>query len=434
MPLQKYQHFESMTNKADTILAFLLGSVLLICPFSGCSSGSTEERSPESSLESAQWRSITNDGNVLMGIEFDNSTAELTVINQSDNSVGSPSLTTYDLSTGDGRELNSVTAAAIATEASYQGSFTFPGSEGPEDTALITASLGGEQAAVFVTSGEYAEFSPSFINPTLSSYVSPNPGEWGFEMQIGTDYLSGPNCPTSPSGSVTTSGDTTLYVSNNGYAAMWIADDSVVTFSRSSTIQDFVSSSYSFPVESEDAVVYGTNKWTLTPLSQVSITGVLNWDNSLGCTAAYPITMNFQNLADPSIFALCEGNWTVSYNPIVCGATVIEPGFLPSLPSGSGTLDLTYALDIPLSLSFSTFSGYQSLPNLGGTNIYGSGVPNIVLGSTLDALGNPLVIVGGIQMVAMSTTTIQGVLTVLGYGATPCTGTSTFNMSAVTGC
>jgi hypothetical protein len=180
--------------------------------------------------------------------------------------------------------------------------------------------------------------------------------------------------------------------------------------------------------------VYGNNSWTLTPQSQTSITGELNWDNTLGCTARYPIGMSFQSLADPTIFALCEGTWTVDYNPIVCGATVISPASLPMLPIGAGSLDVSYAIDVPISLSFSSLSSYQSLPNLGGTNVYGSGNPNMMLGGTVDFMGQPLVVVGGVQMVATSTTSIQGVLTVFGYGPTPCVGTSTFTMTSVSGC
>jgi len=168
--------------------------------------------------------------------------------------------------------------------------------------------------------------------------------------------------------------------------------------------------------------------------TQSSITGVLDWDNTLGCTAAYPITMAAQSTSTSPSIVLCEGLWNITYNPIVCGATVIPSTSLPLLPNGSGMLDVSYATDIPLFLSFSSFAGYQSLPNLGGTNVYGSGFPNMTLGATVDFSGNPLVLVGGVQMNAISSTSIQGVLTIYGFGPNPCTGTSTFTMSSVSGC
>lgn len=424
----------SMFKRSPIIhIACLISYFVFLSACSSSGSGSADV-DPESALASADWRSITNDGNVLAGIKFSGATAELTVINHSSGEVGSPSLTSYDLSTGEAISIGPVTETAITAGGSYQGSFTFPGSSSPESSALITGSFGGEQAAVFVTAETYASLSPSYIDPSLSSYISPYSGTWDFEMQIGTDYLSGSNCPSSPSGSTTTSGDATLYVSDSGYSAMWLIDGSVVTFSRSAINQDFVSPDYTFPVESDSGTVYGNNGWTLTPQSQSSITGVLNWDNTLGCTATYPVAMTSQSTSTSPSIILCEGIWNITYNPIVCGATVIPSGSLPLLPNGSGTLDVSYAADIPLFLSFSSFASYQSLPNLGGTNVYGSGLPNMTLGTTVDFSGNPLVIVGGTQMTAISSTSIQGVLTVYGFGPNPCTGTSTFTMSSVSGC
>lgn len=414
--------------------------VFMMVVMMACSHQNNQDETPttsgdlSSNLEDDTWRALTNSGDILMGIEFSGVTATLTVVNLSSGTVGAPSLTTYDLSTGEASPLTNDSAGEIEAGSSYQGSFTFPGSSSPEDSALITVSLGGEEAAVFIVSDTYSSLSPAYFDPTLSSYISPNPGTWNFEMQLGSNFLQGTECPTDSSGSFTSSGDATLYVSNNGLSAMWILDSSVVTFHRSATSQDFESPHYSFPVELEEGMVYGTNQWVITPSSQTSITGILEWDNSLGCSAEYPITMDFESLSNPSTIALCEGIWNITYDPIICGANVIPLGSVPLLPSSSGSLDVTYSLATPGFLSFESFSGYQVLPNLGGTNIYGTGLPNMTLGATTDVLGSPLVIVGGIQMIALSPTSIQGVLTVNGYGLNPCTGTSVFSMSSASGC
>ena len=387
----------------------------------------------DSGLDDDQWRAITNNGEILAGIELNSPTGELTIVNHSSSTIGAPSLTTYDLSTGTPMFIAVSEAAEIESGETAIKEIKFPGSTGPDDSALIVLSLGGEEAAVFMTNEVYSALPPAIINPYPIPSVTPNPGIWHFEMQLGTEYLSGSNCPTGSAES-TSSGEAKLYPSNNGLSATLLIDGSVVMFSRSSVHGAFESPTYNFPVETEDeSVVYGTNKWTISATSGTSITGILEWDNSLGCRANYPIEMEFISLNDPSIHALCEGMWSISFGPINCGGVPIVPSSFPGLLFPSGNLDVTYALGTPSSLTFDMMTGFLALPFI-GSNMYGLGVPNIILGFTTDLFGLPLSVVGGFQMFALSPSLIQGVITIHGYGANPCSGAATFTMTFPSGC
>lgn len=399
----------------------------------GCG-GSATSGGGAAAIEDDPWRAVTNSADVLMGIEFSGAAGMLTVVNNGSESIGAPSLESYDLSTGSATSLSVSGAAEIAAGGSSSGSAAFPAA--PADSALISVSLGGQQAAVFVPQATYAALSPAVLNPAVglpadlvaSPAVTLNPGVWHFSMS-----LSGVSCIP---GGLSSSGDSEFYVSASGLSALWLADGNAVPLNLSLSGTDFRSPLYFFPVPNGDSVVYGTNRWTLTPQSQTLITGQLEWDNNLGCTASYPIQMDFVSLANPSIYALCEGTWSISYpQPIVCGSSVIDPAALsPLMPFGSGALDVTYAMSDPLSLSFGPLSGAQALPNIGGTNVYGTGFPNYILGATTDALGQPLVLVGGFQMTATSTSTIIGVASITGFGANPCSGSASFTMAAPPGC
>ncbi len=368
---------------------------------------------------------------------------QLILVNQSDEVAGAPSLTHYDLATGEPETVSVDEADELAPDGSAAYDVGLPSDVLAEDGALISLSLGESEASIFRTAEDYANLSPAIVPSALMAggelaglggSVTPNPGNWSFEMTLGTGYLSGSSCPDGGS-SGTTTGEADLIVSNDGFSAMWMIDGEVVTFNRMSASDNYQSPSYVFEVENDESVVYGTSRWTLTPASQTSIAGELHWDNSLGCTADYPISMTFDSLADPSIYALCEGTWTIVYNPIVCGSTVVDPSALPLLPYASGELDVSYAAAIPLFLSYDSVTGYQSLPNISGTNMYGTGYPNMTLGpAVLDSLGNPLVLVGGVQMTALSTTQIVGIVNVIGFGVNPCSGSGTFTMTSLSGC
>ncbi len=407
------------------LAAFVLGAA-------GCSS-SAGGANGGSSLDGNQWRAVTTDGKVLSGIAVDGAAGVLRVVNESDATIGAPTLAIYDLNTGEPVEISLSASSEIPSGGTAGANLTFPDGAAPADSALLTLSLGNEPAAVFMTSSEYSELSPVALDPSLAAYIDPLSGEWSFEMDLGVEYLTGTNCPSAPL-SMTSVGECTLIVSSSGYAATWTIDGSVIALSRSASSNAFESAAYYFEVESDEGTVYGTNGWTLTPSSSTSIAGTLAWNNNLGCSANYPIWMSHNVSSSPVIHALCEGTWNISYSSMVCGGNVISPASLPLLPYPQGTLDVTYLLEEPISLTLGSFSNYQSLPNIGGTNTYGTLLPNIVLGTTTDPAGAPLTIVGGLQLTAVSPTQMSGVLVMNGFGVTPCSGAAVVMMTSVTGC
>jgi len=110
----------------------------------------------DSGLDDDQWRAITNNGEILAGVKFNSPTGALTIVNNSSSTIGVPSLTTYDLSTGTPISITVSDAAEIAPGETAKNGVTFPGDSGPDDSATIILSLGGEDAAVFMTSDLYA--------------------------------------------------------------------------------------------------------------------------------------------------------------------------------------------------------------------------------------------------------------------------------------
>ncbi|MFA4875083.1 MAG: hypothetical protein WC690_07045, partial [bacterium] len=350
-----------------------------------------------------------------------------------DVATGTPAVAMYDFDTGQPVPLNSISPAKVASGQYASADFTFSDGTAPADTALMTLTLGDDQAAVFMPSSAYSDLSPIVFDPALSTYINPTSGEWGFEMDLGTEYLTGANCPSTPLGMVS-SGECALTVSTNGYAAAWTIEDSVIALNRSALSNTFESATYYFEVESESGTVYGINRWMLTPSSSTAIAGMLEWNNNLGCSANYPIRMNYNLSSSPVIHQLCEGLWNISYSTMACGGNAITPASLPMLPYPQVTLDVTYLIDDPVYLTLGSLSGYQSLPNVGGTNIYGTLLPNVVLGTIDTPLGPPLTIVAGLQLTAVSPTQMMGVLMMNGYGITPCSGTGVVMMTSVTGC
>lgn len=419
----------------DTVLKTFIGlSAAAVLCLAGCGTATSaggQADPTEADLADAGWRAITNNARVLAGIKFDGASGELIVINNREAAIDAPGLTTYELATGEATSIELGGAKAIAPGGSLSVSFTYPGGNPPGDDALIALSLGSDAAALFLVSAEYSKLSPAALTAKTWPYPAPNPGTWNFEMHVGSEYLSGTNCP-SGSSDTTTTGECELYLTTDELSAMWFIDGEYVTLNRTSSLDDFDSPTYMFTVGDSGV---GTNKWTLTPASQTSIAGALRWDNNLGCSAEYPIEMNFESLSTPSVYALCEGPWSISYSVMGCGSAVVSSATLPLLPSGTYELDVTYALGDPLSLSFGPLTGAEALPNLGGSNIFGVGMPpNMPLGTATDALGNILTIYGGFQMIATSTTTITGIVNLMGFGLIPCTGSAIFTMTSLSGC
>ncbi|MFA5810786.1 MAG: hypothetical protein WC956_00470 [bacterium] len=420
-------------------LTIFISIAFAICTSLACTScgGSAQSggggSGGESALDGSQWRAITNSGAILAGIAVEGTTGTLTVVNNSDVATGTPAVAMYDFDTGQPVPLNSISPAKVASGQYASADFTFSDGTAPADTALMTLTLGDDQAAVFMPSSAYSDLSPIVFDPALSTYINPTSGEWGFEMDLGTEYLTGANCPSTPLGMVS-SGECALTVSTNGYAAAWTIEDSVIALNRSALSNTFESATYYFEVESESGTVYGINRWMLTPSSSTAIAGMLEWNNNLGCSANYPIRMNYNLSSSPVIHQLCEGLWNISYSTMACGGNAITPASLPMLPYPQVTLDVTYLIDDPVYLTLGSLSGYQSLPNVGGTNIYGTLLPNVVLGTIDTPLGPPLTIVAGLQLTAVSPTQMMGVLMMNGYGITPCSGTGVVMMTSVTGC
>ncbi len=396
-----------------------------------CGSTSSDDSSSDT-LDDNQWRAITNSAQILAGILVSGAGGTLTVVNNSDAVVGAPALAVYDATTGEASSVALSSSSEIAAGAQSSASFTFPSGAAPEETALMLLSFGGDQAATFVTSTSYLALPPIVFDPAAVTAITPLSGDWAFEMDLSTDYLTGTNCPSTPY-SMTSSGDCEFFVSNNGYTATWSIDDSTIQLNRSAIDSTFESATYYFPVETDTGTTYGTNSWALTPSSTEVIAGTLSWNNNDGCTAAYPIEMSYVTPATPTIIELCEGQWNVSYSAITCGATIINPTSLAQLPYPTGTLDVTYAGDTPVYLTFDTLTSYQALPYV-GSNTYGTTMPNMGLGMTYDSMGYPLNVVGSFQITAVTSTMMTGVLTVNGFGVSACGGGAVITMTSVSGC
>lgn len=420
----------------QTLNRFLILVFLVCLTCCGGASTSTDDSGDTSTFfDNTAWRTITNSGDVLAGLEASAAEGVLLIQNDSGETLEAPSLSVYDSTTGAESVVSPDGATTVATGQTTSFNFSFPEASAPEETALITLSFGTNQAAVFVTTASYDELSPAIVTPgDRPTIITPLSGIWDFEMNLSSSYLTGDACPEG-SEDLTSSGETYLYVSNTGYAATWHVDDDVVTLNRSAFDSTFNSPTYSFVVEDDPDVTYGSNSWVLTPTSTTSIAGTLEWDNNQGCTASYPVALEYTSSASPTILTLCEGQWTIDYSLLHCGANTLTPASLANLPYPSGELDVTYdPTGAPISLSFDTLSSYQNLINVGGNNTYGSGFPSLVLGTTTDYLSAPLTLVGGFQMTALSETQIMGTVNLLGFGANACSGSGVFVMTALEGC
>ena len=105
---------------------------------------------------------------------------------------------------------------------------------------------------------------------------------------------------------------------------------------------------------------------------------------------------------------------------------------LTNFPALTGDLDVQYGLDdVPMSLTYDTMAGFMSLPNIGGSNVYGNSYPNMIFGSTVDSTSMPLVVSGMLQFIAISAESISGYVIVNGGGVNPCSGAATFTMTYI---
>ncbi len=204
------------------ILLSLALAFLLSCGSATTSGGSgddteyasAEEEAVETELGDDDWRLMSSSQEIFAGIKFNSPTGVLTIINNSDDTIGAPGLKTYDLDTGDATEISVAGAEEIASGETFKGDVEFPGEPGDDD--LITLDLDDEDVGVFMTSAIYAALPPIWGTPS----VIPHPGIWSFEMELSTAYLEGVGCP-SEALSMTSEGQLTMSVANNGLSAMW---------------------------------------------------------------------------------------------------------------------------------------------------------------------------------------------------------------------
>ncbi len=414
----------------------------LFCMLMACGSGTTTTTTSSDPLADNDWRLISS--RVDGGLEFNGSSSTLTIINNDDSELPTPTLHLYDLSTGEYSELtvnsntsllenNDLLSSEIASSSTFTGIVLFPGDTAPADTSLIELAFDGSPEGIFFTADVFAAMSPAIINPSASFSSNPNPGNWNFTMQLGTEYLSGSNCPSGSVGFSTT-GDADLFVSSNGEMFTMSIDGEIINFDLTSTSSGlYESPEYVFALAS-DPVTYGTNEYELTVSGQTNLDGHLKWDNNQGCTASYPISLDFESLSSPNLIALCEVSWTVDYvTPLVCGNSVISPALMTNLVYATANVDVTYAGADPVMLTLDSFFGDATLMHM-GNNMYGNFMPNQVLGTTPDYLGMPLTLVGGYQFFAISSTQMVGYLNLLGFGANPCSSAVQVTLTASSSC
>lgn len=410
----------------------------------------TDPATTPNPIADAAWRLATN-RNVQAGLTFDGAIGTLTVSNQSGVALESPSLFLFDTTTGAQSSVSLDGAAAIADGATFTGTLTYPGGASPAESAYFGLSLGSETVGRFYTAAAFAALPVRItegaaretdlnlaVAKSPSSPTIPTSGTWNFSMTGQVTNLSGVNCPTSGSAGFVSAGSTTLTVDCNGLSADLAIDTSHLALDLiSTTAATYRSPSYTFPVSDGETVVTGSNYFEVTATATSALSGSLYWDNSLGCTATYPITMTLQAASSATIYDLCEGSWTLSYDaPVVCGATPLVLASLPLAPSAIGTLaTIDLASGLPLAFNYASATGNIYLFRMGCTNTYGNTLVPFLFGATIDSFGNPLVLGLAFQTFATSPTTMTGFGLLLGTGATTnCAVTFPFTLTAASGC
>jgi hypothetical protein len=450
---------QNITRKnlwSTMIIIFLLP--LFIC---ACGSGAepeTEDSDDSSDLFSdAAWR-LVNNFDVQAGITFESDLGTITIINNSSVSVATPSIVHYDTTTGEESSLTISSSASIAAGDTFTGTFTYPTGAAAENGDFFGILFGEYMGGKFFTSDDFnnlplfitdgpsdetsADLSSSIKNP--GSPIVPKNGVWGFAMTGDTSNLIGTNCPSSSAG-FTSSGDSNFSLSCDGNSADLFIDDQYVSFYFSSTSGEgqYESPDYNFPVrDAEDNIVYGTNSFNLTPSTTEAMTGELNWDNSLGCSATYPITMAFETPLSIDVNDICEGVWNISYaGSATCGTDIISISAIPFVPQSASSLStIDLPTGVPLAINLTTAALPLHLLRQGCTNTYGSLLIPTAMGSYIVPSSGDLYLVDlSLQLFALSESSMMGSGMFHGRNisdptATECYAPISLTMSAITPC
>jgi len=421
----------------------------------GSGTGSGDDDDSSDLFPDATWRLVTN-FDAQAGITFEDATGTITIVNNSSNSVGAPSIIHYDTTTGEETSVTISDSDSIATGDTFTGTFTYPSGSAAGSSDFFGILFGEYMGGKFFTADAFDDFplvitdgpsdeTNSDLNVTIKtpgSPIVPTNGIWDFTMTGDSSDLS---CPTSITGGFTTSGDGNFNLSCDGNSADLSIDGQYVSFyfSYAGGSGQYESPDYSFPLrDDEDNIVYGTNSFNLTPSTTEAMTGELNWDNSMGCSATYPITMAFETPLSMDVNDICEGFWSISYSgSISCGSDIIYAEvipFGPQLLTSLSTVDLPTG--VPLSMSLTTGAAPLYLLRQGCTNTYGNLLMPTTLGPYTGPISGDLYLVDlSFQVFASSESSLTGIGMFHGRNlsditAAECFAPISFTMSAVTPC
>lgn len=432
-------------------LGLIVGWMLGACGGAQNETASSDTAAASDPLSSADWR-LVNNRNVQAGLVFSGANGTLTLVNHTGASLTTPTLFLYNTTTGEASTIAVAGETTIADDATYTGTLTYPNDAAPDAAAYFGLALDAIPAGKFVTASTFDALPLSItagpvtdtatnlvLNPSASTLPLMTTGIWDFAMTGGAENLTGTHCP-SGSGGLITAGSAEWYPDCSGYSANMTIDSAYLEFDLyPAPTNAFVSPSYSFPVVSDDSTVSGTTTFTITPQSPSAATGTLHWDNSLGCTADYPMTMTLNTATSVSTIDLCEGTWSLTYGSggaVVCGSSVFNLNALAFAPSTVGTLStVDTPSGVPLAMNFDTTSGSFFMLRQGCTNNYGSMLVPSAFGVTIDSSGNPVVLNMSFQGVALAPGSVVGFGLLNGIGSTTnCTASFTFTMAASPGC
>jgi hypothetical protein len=425
---------------------------------SSTSAGGTEDTGTSTAdtttdpFATADWRLLTA-RNIKAGIDFTDASGAITIVNSSGGTLDAPTLRVFDTTTAAETTVTITEATTIADGATYTGTLTYPGSAAPTDSAYYALALGSTTFGKFVaattfaglspavTQGPSAETSTNMARLTKSSDTFvPTAGIWDFSMTGGVGNLSGSQCPSSGTVGLVTGGDSTLSVSCDGYSLNLDIDGSNLSYHLTSTSTGlYQTPTYTFPaLDGNDNPVTGTNYYELTATASEAMSGGLFWDNSVGCTAEYPITMALDSASPTAIHDLCEGSWTLDYTSptVTCGTDIFTLVAQTYVPQVIGTLSTTDTpAGLPFALNYASSGNPLFLWRQGCTNIYGNMLAPSFIGPASDTLGNLFVVDMSFQGIATAKTQITGTGI---FHATDGSGTCTvpflFTMTAVIPC
>lgn len=421
----------------------------IACGSAGSSGGGEDGES--GLFDDASWRLVTG-RTIQGGVVFSGTKGTLTLVNNSGEAIEAPSFFIFDTGTGDESAVEPDNASVMADGDTFTGTFTYPGDSEPDDEAFFGLSLGDADAGQFFTVADFEDL-PLTLQEGLSenteasltaapkmagSLPLPTTGTWNFTMTGESTALSGVNCPEPGAAGFISDGTAGLSVDCDGLSADLDADDAHISLNLMSVSTGlFKSPDYSFPVSDGEIVVNGSNHFEFTAADSSSMSGELHWDNNLGCSAVYPITMTLETATSPIINELCPGAWTLSYGtPVICGSTTVNLNTLAFAPLASGTMSTNDSpTGVPLSLTYDSATGDIFMMRQPCTNSYGNLFAPMVFGVANDSSGNPLIVSLGFQGFSLTNSLITGMGLFTGVGPTTnCTATVPFTLAAAGSC